>query len=107
MNPTEQVKAHKKSVITNIRVEADMGSYQYRWEDEQKFIARLRRECEEFIEHCRDHRSLNHVNLSVEHDKEDRCSVCNGGWEPVQDPELNNGALSCAGCGALIDSEKP
>ncbi len=96
-------KAKKVRVITDVRVIADMGTYMSNREDLATYAERLKRDCVEFVQHCRDHRSIDHIRLEVEEVVEDQCSACHRELETMNDPDNNDGRLSCANCGAEIE----
>lgn len=99
---TEAKPATKVKVLIDATVEADMRLYRPHWQDNEEYAKALERECKDFMEHCQDHRSLDHIRLSVNRLYEDQCSACGGRWEPVNDPEMNEGRTSCACCGVEI-----
>ena len=106
MTTDTKAKAKKVRVITDVRVIADMQCPRHHyshwsWEDYAKM---LERECRDFIDHCKDHRSLDGIGLEVERVYEDQCSACDSELETVRDPELNEGRPSCANCGAELES---
>jgi hypothetical protein len=94
--------ASKVRVLTDATVEADMKLYRPRWMTVEDYAKALEAACREFVEHCKDHRSLDHIGLTVNRVHEDQCSACHDKWETGEAPDLNGGKLSCLCCGALI-----
>jgi hypothetical protein len=70
----------------------------------EDFAKQIEEDAREFVQHCRDHRSIDHIGLEVERIYETQCSSCRRELETVQDPELNEGRKSCAYCGAEMES---
>ncbi len=100
MNTT---KAKKISVVTDATVEADMRLHSWHGEDKEAYAKRLENECRDFHDHCRDHRSLDHIRLTVNRTYETICSACKREYEIVTVFEVNEGRASCAHCGAEIE----
>lgn len=101
---SEIIKAKKIRILTDATVEADMRLRSWHGEDKEDYAKRLENECRDFHDHCRDHRSLDHIRLTVNRTYLDCCSGCKRELETVNDPEMNEGRPSCAWCGAEIES---
>ena len=73
-----------KRVLVDATVEADMAVNLWRWKGEASdaFAERRAKElelaCGEFHDHCRDHRSLDHIRLTVNRVYEYQCPCGNG-----------------------------
>ena len=93
-------KATKVRVLVDATVEADMSeALLFRTTPERK-AKRLEEMCEEFHEHVRDHRSLDHITLTVNRVVEDQCSACHREWETMREED---GSEICANCGAAVE----
>jgi len=90
-------KAQRINVLVDAHVEAEMGVKRYHQTIEQ-YAKDLERSCEEFISHCKDHRSLDGIQLTVERTYELRCSLCDRSWEIMSE----FGIHYCANCGEEI-----
>lgn len=103
MSPVTETKtATKVRVLTEATVEADMQLYRPSWMDVERYARALEVACREFVEHCKDHRSLDGIGLKVCRVFVDQCSQCHERLEIVNDPEMNDGKPSCSCCGALM-----
>lgn len=77
-------------VLVDATVEADMGvdTYKFHGETQEDYSRRLARtlnsEIAAFHKHCRDHRSLDHIRLSVRHTYEYHCP-CGAEYDTEQD----------------------
>lgn len=92
--------ARKKRVMTGARVVAEFPYLMrrlYRVTPEQLAEA-LERECEDFRDFIRDHRSRDDVRLDVERVYEDQCEACGTSWETMAE----DGKTYCAGCGREV-----
>lgn len=96
-------QCEKIKMLVDVRVVADMSrvvswhrSEEYRAEE----LARLANDFNEFI---KDHRSQDHILLSVEKVFADVCSSCGSAWETMEaDEPMFPGETQCASCGASV-----
>lgn len=96
-NATE-VRAKKVNVLVDATVEAEMYLPGWMTRTVEEKAKALRAACEEFMEHCRDHRSLDRISLTVNRVVEDQCSECHAEWETMDD----EGKTCCANCGVEV-----
>lgn len=96
-------KVEKRQVHVESRVVAEFpGALRWVWrrenETDEAFEERkaklLEEACRNFLEHCRDHRSLDQLYLEVERVTVPRCSGCGADWEVLP----QGGVLVCASC---------
>jgi hypothetical protein len=73
----------KKSVLTAVRVIADIDRAIYRVRDMEEYAKRAEGLVIEFNDFVRDHRSMDWVQLEVDREYEDQCEFCNRIWESV------------------------
>ena len=106
--PEVTEKATRKKVLVDalVRAEFPHAGRWMRWEDTPAYQERraraLEEACKEFLDHCRDHRSLDVISLYVERVYQDQCSACGREWET--DIREEDGKLQCASCGADADT---
>jgi hypothetical protein len=93
-----KTKATKARQLVEATVEADMSSALSGWyyRDTTRLAERLEVLCREFNDHVRDHRSMDHVRLSVNRVYAEVCSLCKRDWETVTGYD----GPCCAYCGA-------
>ena len=97
-----RVQAKKVRVLIDAHVIADMGTSRYN--DTETYAKELESDCRDFISHCKDHRSLDHIGLQVERVYETQCSACERTFEAMNNPDVNEGRTSCAECGTEMES---
>jgi hypothetical protein len=87
--------ARKVRLLRDVRVVLDHSRIVYYWqslEEQAKVLESWARELRDFL---RDHRSQDPVQINVERDYADVCSVCKRPWETYQE----EGKTLCAQCG--------
>lgn len=89
-------KATKVNRLADVRVVADMGDVTrfIPYDDYTRIARALEAAVDEFNSFIRDHRSQDHVRLSVERTIQSQCSACGREWEE------DDG--KCAQCGAEV-----
>lgn len=99
--PPTPTKARRVSVLVDAVVEADLSAAVHSWHRRtpQDHARRLEALVEEFYDHVRDHRSLDHIRLHVQRVIEQRCSLCEQPWETYVD----DGIKLCAHCGEEVE----
>lgn len=81
--------------LVDLKIEADLDMPSWYWDGNlEKRAKQMERLAAEFIDHCKNHRDLDHIDLRVERVYEDVCSACGREWEPCID---NDGGY-CAHC---------
>lgn len=97
----------KISVLIDSKVVIDPTRAVFGWgyispEERAKTLERWAVDIRDFF---RDHRSMDVNNVSVEHEREERCSSCGYRWETMIDEDT--GKLCCASCGEEVEQETP
>jgi len=110
MNTEQQEKTCRiVKRLTDVRVIASFPHIRENWriKDEREraeaYAKELEHEVKGFDDFLRDHRSQDLIELEVERDIKDVCSVCGNEWEPDEE----NSITHCAHCGAVLTKTTP
>lgn len=100
--------ATKRMVLVDavVRAEFPHAGRWIRWdtteERAEKMAKALEEACQDFLAHCKDHRSLDVIDLSVERVYQAQCSACGREWETDR---REDGVEQCASCGVEVPHE--